>query len=57
MKTTQDNAVLEVRIEPAKKNSSKSKSSGKEKMVAVEGLEPELPKSIFQDRNWNKDLK
>ena len=57
MKTTQDNAVLEVRIKPAKKNSGKTKSASKEKLVVVEGLEADMPKSIFQGRNWNKDLK
>ena len=54
MKTVDDNTVVEVRIEQPKKS---SKSSAKQKLVALEDLDPDAPRSVFQDRNWNKELK
>ena len=54
MKTVDDNTVVEVRIEPVKKP---SKSSSKQKSIPVEELDPDAPRSVFQDRNWNKELK
>jgi hypothetical protein len=54
MKTVDDNSVVEVRIEPVKKP---SKSSSKQKFVPIEDLDPDAPRSVFQDRNWNKELK
>lgn len=54
MKTVDDNTVVEVHVEQPKKT---SKSSSKQKFVALEDLDPDAPRSVFQDRNWNKELK
>jgi len=54
MKTADDNTVVEVHVEQPKKT---SKSSSKQKFVALEDLDPDAPRSVFQDRNWNKELK
>jgi len=48
------NAVAEVRAEQPKKP---SKSSSRQKLIPVEDLDPDAPRSVFQDRNWNKELK
>ena len=44
----------EVRAEQPKKP---SKSSSRQKLIPIEDLDPDAPRSVFQERNWNKELK
>lgn len=47
-------AAAEVRAEQPKKP---SKPSSRQKLVPIEDLDPDAPRSVFQDRSWNKELK
>jgi hypothetical protein len=49
-----DAKVAEVPTEQPKKP---SKSSSRQKLIPIEDLDPDAPRSVFQDRNWNKELK
>jgi hypothetical protein len=42
---------------PAEQPKKPSKSSSRQKFIPVEELDPDAPRSVFQDRNWNKELK
>jgi hypothetical protein len=48
------NAAAEAPVEQQKKP---SKSSSRQKLIPIEDLDPDAPRSVFQDRNWNKELK
>jgi hypothetical protein len=52
--TPVDAKVAEAPAEQPKKS---SKSSSRQKFIPVEELDPDAPRSVFQDRNWNKELK
>jgi hypothetical protein len=49
-----DAKVAEVPVDQPKKP---SKSSSRQKLIPIEDLDPDAPRSVFQDRNWNKELK
>ncbi len=42
---------------PAEQPKKPSKSSSRQKFIPVEELDPDAPRSVFQERNWNKELK
>jgi hypothetical protein len=42
---------------PAEQPKKPSKSSSRQKLIPIEDLDPDAPRSVFQDRNWNKELK
>ena len=52
--TPVDTKVAETPAEQPKKP---SKSCSRQKFIPVEELDPDAPRSVFQDRNWNKELK
>jgi len=42
---------------PAEQPKKPSKSSSRQKLIPIEDLDPDAPRSVFQERNWNKELK
>ena len=42
---------------PAEQPKKPSKPSARQKLIPIEDLDPDAPRSVFQDRNWNKELK
>jgi hypothetical protein len=62
MKSPTENPVdakvaAEAPAEQPKKPSKSSKSSSRQKLIPIEDLDPDAPRSVFQERNWNKELK
>jgi hypothetical protein len=58
MKSPTENPVdAKVTAEVPAEQPKKSKSSSRQKLIPIEDLDPDAPRSVFQDRNWNKELK
>ncbi len=59
MKPVEENPVdAKVAAEaPAEQPKKPSKSSSRQKLIPIEDLDPDAPRSVFQERNWNKELK
>ena len=58
MKSPTENPVdAKVAEVPAEQPKKPSKSSSRQKLIPIEDLDPDAPRSVFQERNWNKELK
>jgi hypothetical protein len=58
MKSPTENPVdAKVAEVPAEQPKKPSKSSSRQKSIPIEDLDPDAPRSVFQERNWNKELK
>jgi len=59
MKPAEENPVdAKVTAEaPAEQPKKPSKSNSRQKLIPIEDLDPDAPRSVFQERNWNKELK